>query len=241
MLRVVIYLRVSTEEQADSGLGLEAQLAACQAYAARMGWEIVAVFRDDGVRGSLPLHLRPGLIDAIGALTRGAILLVAKRDRLSRGDSLTTATIEAAVTKRGARVVSAAGEGTESDDPANILMRRMIDAFAEYERLIIAARTRSALRAKIARGERAGQVPYGSRPSGNGPKSKKRELPTGLEPEEQEVATIGVMLELRAAGWSLRRIARELDSRGHATKNGRPWRHSTVHQVLGRVNGHGHA
>ena len=117
----------------------------------------------------------------------------------------------------------------------------MLDAFAEYERLVIAARTRAALRAKSARGEPAGQVPHGRRLTGNGPLSKRRELPTGLELDLAEVETIGVMVELRAAGRSLRAIARELDTRGHQTKNGRPWRQSTVHDVLRRVNGHGQA
>lgn len=49
--------------------------------------------------------------------------------------------IEKEVKKRGARIISAAGEGTESDDPGQILMRRMVDAFAEYERAIIKRRT----------------------------------------------------------------------------------------------------
>jgi DNA invertase Pin-like site-specific DNA recombinase len=238
MSRVVIYLRVSTDEQAESGLGLEAQLAACRAVADRLGADIAAIHQDE-LTGATPLDRRPGLMDAIAAVGRGDLLLVAKRDRLARGDAMLTAMIEAAVRRRGARILSAAGEGTDDDDPASILMRRMIDAFAEYERLIIAARTRAALRAKSARGERAGQVPYGRRLSGNGPRSRKRDLPTGLEPDPAEVATIALMLELRAAGRSLRAIARELDRRGHRTKLGAPWRQSTVHDVLRRVNGHG--
>ena len=240
MSRTVIYLRVSTDEQAESGLGLEAQLAACRAVADRLGAPIAAIHQDE-LTGATPLDRRSGLMDAIAAVGRGDVLLVAKRDRLARGDAMLTAMIEAAVRRRGGRILSAAGEGTDDDDPASILMRRMIDAFAEYERLIIAARTRAALRAKSARGERAGQVPYGHRLSGNGPRSRKRGLPTGLEPDQAEVATIALMVELRAAGRSLRAIARELDRRGHRTKRGKPWRQSTVHDVLRRVNGHGQA
>jgi DNA invertase Pin-like site-specific DNA recombinase len=240
MLRIVIYLRVSTDEQAESGLGLEAQLAACRAVAERLGALIVGIYQDE-LTGATPLDRRPGLMDAIAAIGKGDLLLVAKRDRLARGDAMLTAMIEAAVRRRGGRILSAAGEGTDDDDPASILMRRMIDAFAEYERLIIAARTRAALRAKSARGERAGQVPYGCRLSGEGPRSRKRGLPTGLVPDPAEAATIGLMLRLRAAGCSLRAIARELDRRGHRTKRGQPWRQSTVHDVLRRVNGHGPA
>jgi DNA invertase Pin-like site-specific DNA recombinase len=224
-LRVVIYLRVSTDEQQESGLGLEAQLAACRALAARMGWEIVVVF-EDGMSGGLPLAKRTVLLDALTALGRGDILLVAKRDRLSRGDMMTTAMIEAAVKRAGARIVSAAGEGTESDDPASVLMRRIVDAFGEYERLLIKARTRSALLAKKARGERYGQVPYGHRLAGDGIR---------LVADPAEAATVALIVELRAGRRSLRAIAAELDRRQVPTKGGRPWKHSTVHDVLRRV------
>jgi DNA invertase Pin-like site-specific DNA recombinase len=68
---------------------------------------------------------------AINELDNGDILLVAKRDRLGR-DPLVLAMIESTVARAGAKIVSAAGEGTESDEPSAILMRRMIDAFSEY-------------------------------------------------------------------------------------------------------------
>jgi site-specific DNA recombinase len=230
-IRAVIYLRVSTDEQAESGLGLEAQLAACKAMAARMDWEIVVVL-EDAMSGGLPLEKRTILMDALAELGKGDVLLVAKRDRLSRGDMMTTAMIEAAVQRAGARVVSAAGEGTESDDPASVLMRRIIDAFGEYERLLIKARTRAALKAKKARGERYGQVPYGHRLAGDG---------TRLEPDPAEAAAVALILELRATRMTLRAIAGELDRRAVPTKSGRPWRHSTVHDVLRRIAADGQA
>jgi DNA invertase Pin-like site-specific DNA recombinase len=100
-------------------------------------------------------------MEAVSALKRGDVLIVAKRDRLGR-DVIEVALIERLVSKRGARVVSAAGEGTESDDPSGLLMRRLIDSFAEYERLIIGARTKSALAAKRRRVERTSRfAPYG--------------------------------------------------------------------------------
>ena len=140
--------------------------------------------------GGLPLEKRTILLDALTALAKGDVLLVAKRDRLSRGDMMTTAMIEAAVKRAGARIVSAAGEGTESDDPASVLMRRIVDAFGEYERLLIKARTRAALKAKKARGERYGQVPYGRRLAGDGIR---------LEPDPAEASTVALIVELRAA------------------------------------------
>src|ERR1017187_7677382 len=134
MTRTAIYTRVSTEEEAESKNGLNAQEDATRAHAARQGWDVIDVFTDAGVSGGVGLEGRPGLLDAIATLDRGDVLLVAKRDRVGRLEPLARAMIEAAVKRQGARIISVAGEGTEGDDPASILMRRMIDAFGEYEK-----------------------------------------------------------------------------------------------------------
>ena len=126
------YLRVSTGEQADSGAGLAAQEDACRAWCKQNDEHLGEVFSDPGISGSAGIDKRPGLMSALEALGKGDVLLVAKRDRLGR-DPLIVAMIEAAVERSGARVVSAAGEGTDSDDPSQVLMRRIIDAFAEYD------------------------------------------------------------------------------------------------------------
>lgn len=236
MPKIVVYLRVSTDEQAESGLGLEAQLSACRAAADRLGLPIASTFQDD-VSGGLPLDRRPVLVDAIAALGPGDVLLVAKRDRLSRGDQFVTGSIELAVQRAGARVVSAAGEGTETDDPASILMRRLVDSFAEYERLVIRARTRAALQAKRARGERRGAIPYGSRIDPAHPaRSRKSGLPCGLTADQAELDALGSIRRWRAEGISLRKIAGRLDEAGVPTKSGRPWSHSTVRDLLRRTS-----
>lgn len=230
MSRAIIYLRVSTDEQADSGLGLEAQLAAARGHAVRNGWSLdgPGPFRDEGLSGSKGPLDRPGLLDAIAALGSGDVLLVAKRDRVARGDPVLVATIEGAIEKQGARLVSAAGEGTEDDSPTSKLMRRIVDAFAEYERLLIAARTRAALAAKRARGELAGTVPYGQRPD--------PESPGRLVADPVEAAALECLRRWRSGGLSLGQICRRLDEERIPTKGGRPWAKSTVHALLKRLD-----
>ena len=223
----VVYLRVSTDEQALHGMGLPAQEDACNQHAGRMGWDVRGIFRDEGVSASLPHAKRPGFLDAVAALERGDVLLVAKRDRIFRADPMTNAMIEQTVESRRARIVSVAGEGTEDDDPSSVLMRRMIDAFAEYERLLIAARTRAALRAKARRSERVGQVPIGRRLHDDG---------RSLLVDPAEEAAIGPILQWRRDGRSLRWIARELTAEGvPAKRGGRAWRQSTIHSLLRRI------
>ena len=232
-LKAVPYYRVSTDEQADSGAGRDAQHDACESWSRRLGILLAGPCVDDGVSGAAPLDRRPGLLDALAVLGKGDILLVAKRDRLGR-DPIVVAMIEAAVQRQGGRVVSAAGEGTEGDDPTSVLMRRIIDAFAEYERLIIKARTRAALAAKKRRGQRTGGVPLGSDLVDDGARSKAgHPIALAANPGEQE--TVAMIRLYREEGRSLRAIADELTAKGVPTKAGLArWDHSTVRKILAR-------
>ncbi len=210
------YTRVSTASQAESGAGLDAQHDACL----RVAGSLAGVFSDEGVSGKTGLDKRPALLDAIAALEKGDTLIVAKRDRLGR-DPLVVAMIESAVKRKGARIVSAAGEGTDSDSPTDILMRRMVDAFAEYERLVIGARTKAALQAKKARGERTGSIPYGYR-CDNG---------VNLVPDDREQEALALIHELNGKGLSLRNIAMRLEKAGYLPR-GKAWYAKTISNIL---------
>ena len=207
----IAYLRVSTDEQANSGLGLDAQLD--------------AIYRDEGYSGSNPK--RPALMDAIDALSAGDVLVVAKRDRLAR-DTFFSAWIEKEAKRRGARILSAAGEGTENDDPASVLMRNIIDSFAQYERDLIAARTKAALEQKRRRGERTGgDVPFGYTLASDG---------VHLEAHQDEQRALEIITELHGRGWSLRKICGELERRGIKTKKGNSeWKPMVISRMLKRA------
>jgi DNA invertase Pin-like site-specific DNA recombinase len=180
------------------------------------------------------LDKRPGLLDAVNAVTRGAVLLVSKRDRLAR-DVVACAVVERMVAKRGGRVVSVAGEGTDSDDATSILMRRIVDAFAEHERLVIAARTRAALQAKRRRGERAGRVPLGYSLAPADTATSRSGLPVALVPVEAQLKVVERIRREHAAGLSMRTIAQRLTDDGVPTATGgNRWCHSTVQRVLER-------
>ena len=86
--RAVGYIRVSTDQQRDSGLGLDAQRAAIQQAASRHQLTVADVFADAGLSGSLRIEDRPALADTLNALRRGDTLIVAKRDRLARDATL---------------------------------------------------------------------------------------------------------------------------------------------------------
>jgi len=216
--KAIGYLRVSTEGQADSGLGLDAQRASVTTAAARLGLALADVFTDAGLSGSLDLADRPGLFAAIEAMKRGDVLIVAKRDRLGR-DVVAVAMIERLIARKGGRVLSAAGEGTDNDDASSMLQRRILDAFSEYERLIIGQRTKAALKAKRARGERAGNVPFGYRLADDG---------RSLIACDAERRILELIRQLREAGYTLRAIADSLNADGYRTRRGSAWRFEYV-------------
>jgi DNA invertase Pin-like site-specific DNA recombinase len=226
--RAIGYCRVSTDQQRESGLGLDAQRAAIEQTAARLQVRLVDVYTDAGLSGSLSVDDRPALADALNALRRGDVLIVAKRDRIAR-DAFVSVLIEREAAKKGARIVSAAGEGTETDDPAAVFTRRILDAVAELERALTAARTRAALRAKRVRGERAGCEPFGFRVNGDG------KTLHAFEPEQQ---VLRVIEECRQARYSLRDVAGELNRRGFTTRAGSPWRFENVRGILRTIDRH---
>jgi len=230
------YVRVSTDEQAESRAGLDAQAHAIRQHCERAGLRLTATFADEGVSGAAPLDKRPGLLDAANAVGRGGVLIVAKRDRLAR-DPVLCAVVERLVAKRGGRIVSAAGEGTGDDDATSVLMRRIVDAFAEHERLVIAARTRAALQAKRRRGERTGGLPFGfALASADTATSHSRAgLPTTLVPVPDQQAVVERIRAERAAGVSLRLIAEGLTVDGIMTASGSTrWSHSTIQRIVSR-------
>jgi len=223
-MNTVIYTRCSTDDQAASGLGLSAQVAACEAFAASAGHSITGVFTDAGVSGAAGIEDRPGLMAAVAGLRRGDALLIAKRCRLGR-DAFAIAMIEKAVSRKGATILSAdnVGNGT---DPASQFMKSVIDAAAAYERGLIRSRTKAALAEKRRQGRRTGEVPFGWTVDSHG----------NLIEVANEQTVLRLIAELRDAGVSLRRIASILTEAGHTTKKGlTKWTHTSVASILARA------
>ena len=205
--RAVAYIRVSTEEQ---HLGPEAQRLAITQWAERSKLTVLAWHSDLGVSGASDLTARPSLGAALNDLVtlRAGVLVVARRDRLAR-DVVVAASIERAASANGGRVISADGVGN-GDSPADQFMRTILDGAAAYERALIRARTRAALKARRARGERAGNVPWGYKTDESG----------RLYDKEGERNVITRVIELRRAGASLRDIVRTLAREGHTARSG---------------------
>jgi DNA invertase Pin-like site-specific DNA recombinase len=209
-MRVTAYYRVSTAEQGDSGLGLEAQRAAVAAECARRGWELVAEHQD--IASAKTTNGRPELAAALAELDAGDAdaLVAAKLDRLSRS-TLDGAKILARAKRRGWAVV-VLDIGLDTTAAAGELMVSVMLAVAQYEREATAARTRAALAAKRAQGYRLGR-------------------PVALP----QAVRARIAAE-RAAGATLRAIGAGLEADGIATaQGGARWYPATVSAVLASV------
>lgn len=206
--RVVGYVRVSTDRQGDSGLGLEAQRAAIVAECARRGWELVTVKQD--VLSGKTLK-RPELQAALELCRDGSVagLIVAKLDRLSR--SIIDFAGIAAEAREGGWNIVALDLGVDFSTPSGEFFATMMAAMAQWEVRLVSQRTKDGLAAKR---EREPDWKPG-RPSG---------IPELLRWR---------IRKMRALGLTLAGIADELNADGTPTsQGGRQWYPSTVKGVL---------
>lgn len=216
---VVAYVRVSTACQGRSGLGLEAQRAAITRFAATEGFEVIAEHVEiETGKGSDALERRPELAAALAeAKRRKCSVLVAKLDRLSRD----VAFINGLMAQRVPFVVAELGPDTEP------FMLHLYATLAEKERRLISERTRAALQAAKARGQRLGR--NGAERLAPAYKAAAMERAKALAP---------IITEIRSAGASsLREIAAGLNSRGILTPLGGTWSAVQVQRVLARAQG----
>jgi DNA invertase Pin-like site-specific DNA recombinase len=207
-MRVIGYVRVSTDEQGVSGLGLEAQRSAIHAECRRRGWTLVRVEED--VAGGAKLD-RPGLTAAVQAVASADVdgLVVAKLDRLSRSVADFSALLERFRAKGWGLVILDLGIDTTTI--MGEAMATMAATFAQVERRRIGERTREALAVKKAQGVRLGRR-------------------SGVEP-----SVVRRMRRQRAGGKTLAWIAAKLNADGVPTaQGGREWYPATVRDVLAR-------
>jgi DNA invertase Pin-like site-specific DNA recombinase len=206
-LRAVGYIRVSTDEQEGSGLGLEAQRAAIEGATTRRGWDLIYVFTDTASGRSL--SRRPGLEKALAMLEGGgaSALVVSKLDRLSRSTKDFATLMERAQRRGWAPVVLDLGVDTTT--PAGEMVASVMMSVAQWERKIIGQRTKEALAAKKAQGAKLG---------------RPRQLPD---------ATRKRLMRMRKRGLTFRAIAEAVNEEGVPTaQGGVKWYPSTVRKVL---------
>lgn len=203
---VLAYLRVSTDMQGDSGLGLDAQRAAIAEEAERRGWNVVEWITDTASGKSLD---RPGIREAIERLEDGGpkVLVAAKLDRLSRSAIDFLSLVKRAEENGWALVML--DPSVDMTDPMGRFTAGILAQVAELERAMISKRTTEALARARARGTRLGR-------------------PSALVPDVAERIEA-----MRLAGMTLSAVAATLNSEGVPTPSGQgQWWPASVRQAL---------
>lgn len=226
---IVGYQRVSTKGQGESGLGIEAQETAIQAYARQTGTNVVAMYTEveSGKRAD-----RPELLKALAHARRSkATLVVAKLDRLARNVAFLSALMDSKV------------GFVACDNPhANRLTLHILAAVAENEAKATSDRTKAALAAYKARGGKLGaELPQCRNLTAE---SRAKGIRKAADMSRQAASDaysdlLPTLQEMKAEGLSLRAIAERLNTDGHTTRRGKPWNQVQVSRVLERAENAG--
>jgi site-specific DNA recombinase len=231
MLKVIAYPRVSTDEQSEEGVSLQAQVARMRAYAELYGLEIVDVVEDAGY--SAKTLDRPGLQAALARLKKGEVagILIAKLDRLSRSVADWNHLISEYFGEKAGKQLFSVGDQIDTRTAAGRLVLNVLMSVAQWEREVISERTKEAFKYKKSRGEKiGGAVPYGFQLGAPTPAAKKTLMP--CEPEQQALA---LMRQLRTDGLTLQAVCDELSARGISRREGGRWEPQYIHRLLKRA------
>lgn len=220
-VRAVGYVRVSTEEQATSGLSLSHQKTRIVAYAKASDFDLVEVIEEAGK--SAKNLKRPGLARALEILEGGEVqaLVVLSLDRLTRSVKDLGHLVE--FFDRTKTALVSVQDSINTLTAAGRLVLNVLGSIAQWEREAIAERTAAAMAVKRHRGEKTGgTVPYGFDVA-----EKGRLVPN---PREQEA--LKLIMRLRKRKYSLRKIGAILTEQGFTPKMGGVWHPQTIKQVL---------
>lgn len=221
MKQAIGYIRVSTEQQANEGVSLEAQRAKIEHWCKANDYELVNVYVDAGISGK-SMDKRAGLLDALKSLKKGMALVSYSLSRLARStkDALS---IGEAVAKKKADMVSLT-EQIDTTTAAGKMMFQMLSVLAEFERNLVAERTTNALQHKKRTGQKyTNQTPYGF-----------EAIEGRLVQVQQEAEIVAEIQASRTGGNTLQFIADDLNGRGIPTKTGKQWQPATIHLLLKR-------
>jgi len=212
----VAYFRVSTDRQGQSGLGLEGQRSAVRMFMERNGWDLVGEFEEvETGKGREALAIRPQLRQALKlARQKKAVLIIAKLDRLARNVAFISNLMDAGV------------DFVACDMPdANRLTVHILAAVAEDEARRISERTKAALAAKKARGEKMGNPQ--SPETMNDPRIAKADA--------FAESMRSTMEDLLRRGFSQKKMADELNTRHIKSAQGKSWSVGSVQNCLKRL------
>ena len=220
MKTAIGYIRVSTEQQADEGISLEAQRAKIAAWCEINDYQLAQVCVDSGISGK-SMDKRTGLQNALAATKKDNALVVYSLSRLARSTK-DCISIGEQLKKKGCDLVSIT-EKIDTGSAMGEFFFTLMAALGQMERKLIAERTAMALKHKKNKGEVYAPVPFGY-----------SAIDGRLVEVESEAKIVAEIMRRRAAGSTLTAIATDLNNAGIAGKKGGKWFASSVSYLINR-------
>lgn len=219
-MRIVGYVRVSTEMQADEGYSLIAQKQDIERYCQLYNLELLDIITDNGL-SACNLE-RPGIQRALKMLSIGLAegLVVAKLDRLTRSVRDLSYLLEKYFTKYALMSVA---DKIDTTSASGRLVLNIIMSVAQWEREAISERVKKAMDVKRCRGERIGSIPYGKMLSAD---------KIHLEDNPDEGIVISAAKDMKEGQMTYREICKRLNVSGNRNREGRPFTLSAVHKMV---------
>lgn len=227
---ILIYVRVSTEEQAADGTtSLKVQERKCRGLAMMRGVGAFdsTTYTDAGVSGSIPLGERPEGRKLLEAAAPGDVIVVAKLDRIFRSASDALVTAEALAKRKVDLILLDMGNEPVTSNGTAKLFFSMLAAFAEFERGRIAERMNDGRKAKKERNGYIGGNPYGFKVVGQGKDSM-------LEPIPEEIEVLR-QIAIWKRHWAPATIRRKLNNAGFKPRSGKEWDLTQVRRLMNRA------
>ena len=218
-MQTVGYIRVSTDEQAKSGLSLDDQRKKIEAQACVSGLDLGEIISDEGLSGKDTK--RPGLQRVLSMVHTRQVecVVIAKLDRISRSIPDVVMLVD---TFNQAEVgLISCSESLDTTSANGRLVVHLFGAMAQWEREVIAERTTDALAVLKAQGKRAGNIPYGFSAASDG---------TLFENDDEQDTITFIRLGRQAEhGWQ--RISNDLNTAGRRTRTGNPFSRDRVYRL----------
>jgi site-specific DNA recombinase len=214
--RIAAYIRVSTEDQAESGLGLEAQRSQVLAMAQVKNWDTPVIYEDAGVTGTKDITTRPKGAELVEAIQAGEVdaLIIPALDRVARR-AIWILSFADLCREYDVSLVSCK-ESLDTSTPTGMFVLNIMAAVAQLERDTISSRTKAALAVRGQKdGEKGGKLPYGY----------IRTL-DGIAIDEEAAQIVKRIFALHRRGRTLRDIAAQVSSEKKV------WRHSSIAEIL---------
>lgn len=218
MTKVIGYIRVSTDKQAEGGHSLEAQQMKLEQYCSLYDLELMRVVVESGSGKSLD---RQGLSDALQALEggEGEALVVTKLDRLTRSVADLGRLVEGVFQKFALLSV---GEQIDTRSAAGRLVLNVLASVSQWEREVISERTSTTMQHMKSQGRYTGGIPpYGF-----------DLIDDELVPNEAEQEVLEVVRKYRQRGYTLKAIADALSEAGIASRAGKPFHYQGIQRML---------